>query len=131
MADQSGPESQTTLLIVCNRTFNQVVACPEADKVGLKEALKAFKASVVPVPKFSSHHALRRQLLLQEFDDPVTGPIISTLGNRTWYQPVTEKPREGAVEVWELINTTPDAHPIHVHLIRFTVLNQQPFDLDR
>ena len=123
---ESGPESQLHSLCV-NTT--QVVACPEADKVGAKEALEAFKDSVVPVPTIKFHHARRRRLLLQEFDDLLTGPIISTLGNRTWYQPVTEKPREGAVEVWELINTTPDAHPIHIHLIRFKVLSQQPFDL--
>jgi spore coat protein A len=41
---------------------------------------------------------------------------------------VVNFPREGAVEVWEWINTTPDAHPIHVHLIQFKVLNLQPFD---
>jgi spore coat protein A len=35
---------------------------------------------------------------------------------------------EGSVEVWEWINTTPDAHPIHMHLIQFQVLNQQPFN---
>jgi FtsP/CotA-like multicopper oxidase with cupredoxin domain len=33
-----------------------------------------------------------------------------------------------SVEVWEWINTTPDAHPIHMHLIQFQVLNQQPFN---
>jgi spore coat protein A len=33
-----------------------------------------------------------------------------------------------AVEVWEMINLTPDAHPIHVHLIQFQVLNQQPLN---
>jgi spore coat protein A len=65
---------------------------------------------------------------LQEFDDENGNPIVSLIENRTWRDPVIDFPREGAVEVWEWINTTPDAHPIHVHLIQFKVLNLQPFD---
>jgi len=34
------------------------------------------------------------------------------------------------VEIWRLINTTGDAHPIHVHLVHFFVLDRQPFDSD-
>ena len=39
----------------------------------------------------------------------------------------TELPRVGATEEWEIINTTADAHPIHVHLIQFQVLSRQSF----
>ena len=42
---------------------------------------------------------------------------------------VSETPQEGATEVWELINLTPDAHPIHIHLIQFQVISRQPFDV--
>ena len=63
-----------------------------------------------------------------EYDDAAGNPIESTLGNRTWTDAVTETPAVGAVEVWEMINLTPDAHPIHVHLIQFQVLNQQPLN---
>jgi spore coat protein A len=35
------------------------------------------------------------------------------------------------VEIWRLINTTDDAHPIHVHLVRFQVLDRRPYDVDR
>ena len=34
----------------------------------------------------------------------------------------------GSVEVWRLINITEDAHPIHVHLVQFQILDRQPFD---
>jgi bilirubin oxidase len=40
---------------------------------------------------------------------------------------VTENPTRGATEVWELHNFTEDAHPIHLHLVQFEVLNRQPF----
>src|SRR5262249_57950395 len=36
-----------------------------------------------------------------------------------------------STEIWRIINTTEDAHPIHVHLVQFQVLDRQPFDTDR
>ena len=38
---------------------------------------------------------------------------------------VTENPAVGATEVWEIYNFTADAHPIHVHLVQFQVVNRQ------
>lgn len=43
---------------------------------------------------------------------------------------MTEAPRAGSVEVWRIINTTGDAHPIHIHLVQFQILDRQPFDPD-
>jgi FtsP/CotA-like multicopper oxidase with cupredoxin domain len=40
---------------------------------------------------------------------------------------ITELPEVGSVELWELINLTADAHPIHVHLSQFQILNRQQF----
>lgn len=42
-----------------------------------------------------------------------------------WHDPVTEKPRVGDTEIWELHNTTPDAHPIHVHEVVFQVIDRR------
>ncbi len=41
---------------------------------------------------------------------------------------MTEKPVLGTVEIWEFINTTEDTHPIHLHLVRFQLLERQHFD---
>jgi len=38
---------------------------------------------------------------------------------------VTENPRLGNTEQWEIYNFTPDAHPIHVHLVRFQVVGRR------
>jgi FtsP/CotA-like multicopper oxidase with cupredoxin domain len=38
---------------------------------------------------------------------------------------VTENPTVGDTETWELYNFTEDAHPIHLHLVRFAVMNRQ------
>jgi len=38
---------------------------------------------------------------------------------------VTENPGVGDTEVWEIYNTTADAHPMHIHEIAFEVVNRQ------
>ena len=44
---------------------------------------------------------------------------------RRWMDPVTENPAVGATEVWEIYNTTADAHPMHVHELVFEVVNRR------
>jgi FtsP/CotA-like multicopper oxidase with cupredoxin domain len=41
-----------------------------------------------------------------------------------WMDPITENPAVGATEEWEIHNFTEDAHPIHVHLVKFKVLGR-------
>ena len=43
-----------------------------------------------------------------------------------WADPITQNPVLGATEDWEIYNYTIDAHPIHVHLVRFQVIDRQP-----
>ena len=38
---------------------------------------------------------------------------------------VTENPAVGATRMWELYNTTADAHPMHIHEITFEVVNRE------
>ncbi len=89
---------------------------------------------------------LTRSLILIEQEDPYsTAPVVVLLNNTSYNglnpynnQPVpdsmpfnngsiyvTELPQVGATEIWEIVNMTPDAHPIHIHLIQFQVLNRQ------
>jgi FtsP/CotA-like multicopper oxidase with cupredoxin domain len=49
---------------------------------------------------------------------------------RPWRDRVTENPAVGATEMWELYNTTGDAHPIHIHEVTVEVLNRQDIDVD-
>jgi spore coat protein A len=53
---------------------------------------------------------------------PVPGSTL-VLGNY-----LTEIPNEGDTEVWEIVNTTMDSHPIHLHLTQFQLINRQPYD---
>ena len=69
-----------------------------------------------------------RNLELSEADRASDGyPIIGQLDGLHWSDPVTENPKAGTTEVWNLVNTTGDAHPIHVHLVEFQVLERQRF----
>ncbi|MGD8629628.1 MAG: multicopper oxidase [Gammaproteobacteria bacterium] len=38
---------------------------------------------------------------------------------------VTENPTLGDTEIWEIYNFTADAHPIHLHLVRFEVIDRE------
>jgi spore coat protein A len=98
--------------------------------------------SLVPVPLMDTATAtVTRDITINEDDSTLDNPIIGTLGapgpdraapyGRHWYEAVTETPRAGAIEVWRLINTTGDAHAIHIHLVRFQVIDRRPFDPDR
>ncbi|HVZ37541.1 MAG TPA: multicopper oxidase domain-containing protein, partial [Polyangiaceae bacterium] len=61
---------------------------------------------------------------------PDPNHMLMLLGGKRWRDPVTEKPQLGSVEIWEFMNLTDDTHPIHLHLVRFVVLERQKFDAD-
>ncbi len=57
------------------------------------------------------------------------GRLMFMLEDKTWTDPVTIKVELGSVEVWNIINSGAAAHPIHVHLVEFQILNRQPYDV--
>jgi spore coat protein A len=48
-----------------------------------------------------------------------------------WRDPISDFPVLGSTEVWELVNTLPDAHPFHVHLVDFQVLDRRDYDVKK
>jgi FtsP/CotA-like multicopper oxidase with cupredoxin domain len=68
-----------------------------------------------------------------EEGEEVEGPVEALLGTvaagvwtqRKWMDAVTENPDIGATELWEIYNTTADAHPMHIHEIAFEVVNRE------
>src|SRR4029453_14861275 len=42
-----------------------------------------------------------------------------------WMDDVTENPLPGAIEIWEIHNFTEDAHPIHIHLVQFEIIERE------
>ncbi len=83
-----------------------------------------------PVPKIPESAAVKtRTLSLVEIDDLVQRPVTMLLNNVHWSMPVTENPVLDSTEIWSLLNTTDDAHPIHLHLVRFQILDRRSFDV--
>ncbi|HKT03644.1 MAG TPA: multicopper oxidase domain-containing protein [Rugosimonospora sp.] len=114
-------------------------------------ATGALAAGVTPNAK--------RQLVLFEFEDPFGNngntagtPVEDLINNTRWSGrrdgggnvPIpgsgsdqssqglylTELPRIGSTEVWEFLNLTVDAHPIHIHLVQFQLINRQAVAID-
>ena len=66
-------------------------------------------------------------------DGSLGAPTSEFLANNTgakptlWSDDIVTNPALGATETWELWNYTMDGHPIHLHLVKFKVLNREPF----
>ena len=89
----------------------------------------SIPATLRPVARIEESAAIqKRQLALVEVDDLVGRPVQMLLNNARWHDPVTEKPILNSTEIWELINTSDDSHPIHLHLVRFQVLDRRNFE---
>jgi spore coat protein A len=92
----------------------------------------SLPAHLSSVPLLSPSSAVRtRDLVLTELDSDAGNPIMAMINGAHWDDPVTESPKAGSVEIWRIINTTGDGHPIHIHLVQFQILNRQPFDVDQ
>jgi spore coat protein A, manganese oxidase len=86
---------------------------------------------VLPAPTPLPPESVTRPLALMEemsqfFDDSPAEALLGTvegdpnvvegiLTKRLWMDEVTENPALGSTEVWEIYNTTADAHPMHIH----------------
>jgi spore coat protein A len=84
-----------------------------------------------PMLPLNPAHAVReRMLALTEMDRPSDGyTMMGMLGGKHWDDPITEDPKAGTMEIWSFLNTTGDVHPMHIHLVKFQVLNRQAFDV--
>jgi len=95
-----------------------------------KPSALALPQTLRPVPRTPESQAIRtRRLTLDEVMDPVQQSMGMMLNRTPWHAPVTEKPVIDTTEIWELINLTEDTHPIHLHLVRFQLLERRPFDV--
>jgi len=75
---------------------------------------------------------IARTVTLQEVDDPNVpgGDPIVVLNNMLWDTPTPDAMQQGTTEIWSIVNATVDAHPIHLHLAQFRILDRRPFDVD-
>jgi spore coat protein A len=90
---------------------------------------KALPATLRAPTRLDASVAVKtRKLTLDERMNDVQNSMGMLLNNTPWHMPITEKPVLGTTEIWELVNLTDDSHPIHLHLVRFQILDRRRFD---
>ncbi len=100
----------------------RVSSAKVTDASSLPDALR-------PVPRIPESQAVQTRLLtLDEHVNKSGNPTMLLLNESHWGMPVTEKPVLGSTEIWTLINPTNDSHPIHLHLVRFQILDRQNYE---
>lgn len=90
----------------------------------------ALPAMLRPAPRIPESAAvITRELTLADYQNRLGRSNVMLLNGAHWAMPVTEKPVLNSTEIWSFINLTDDSHPIHLHLVRFQVLDRRPYDL--
>jgi spore coat protein A, manganese oxidase len=85
--------------------------------------------SLRPVPRIPESQAVKTRLLtLDEVDNSVGEPVMMLLNGSRWHQPITEKPVLNSTEIWSFMNPSDDSHPIHLHLVRFQILDRRRYE---
>jgi FtsP/CotA-like multicopper oxidase with cupredoxin domain len=133
----------------------RVVAASSVDTSTLPEALAPLLPSRtrLPAPDLTRNLSLNElesgtvqvisrgggrviQLHCDSPDAVAFGPTMALLGTAEdgaaqpsqWHEPVTENPALGATEVWAIHNLTEDAHPIHIHMVMFEVVERESLE---
>src|SRR5665811_2286343 len=96
--------------------------------------LRDLRSNTAPITRLDRLRVDKtRSMSLVEVHDPDTGdPTMVLMNNRNFLDPAGQTTvKSNTLEQWEFINTTVDAHPMHLHFAQFQVLNRQKFDAGR
>ncbi|KAK4484179.1 hypothetical protein RD792_011400 [Penstemon davidsonii] len=74
-------------------------------------------------PKLSDA-SVTRYIAMYEYTSNIDEPTHLYINGKSYEAPVTETPKVGATEIWNVINLTEDNHPLHIHLGLFVALDQ-------
>jgi spore coat protein A len=89
----------------------------------------ALPSALRALPRLKEADAVRtRRLTLDETQNMVAESMGMLLNKTPWHMPVTEKPVLNTTEIWELVNLTDDVHPIHLHMVKFQILDRRRFE---
>src|SRR5277367_6453187 len=69
-----------------------------------------------------------RDFVLSERLDGQGRSLGVRINDKGYDDPVTEFVKLDSTEKWRFINTTDDAHPMHLHLVQFQILQRQGFN---
>ena len=119
--------------------FN-VGATTSGDTIAPLTATTNLRPVSGPIPTLTADSLNRKLMLFEAVDhfgrlQPLLGTITGINnqdgtpadGTFLWDDPITENPGFNKTEIWEIHNATVDAHPIHLHLVKFQILNRQKY----
>ena len=87
-------------------------------------------ATLQPRFRMSESSAVKtRELTIADHQNRLGRSSIMLLNGAHWGMPATETPLLNSTETWSFVNLTDDSHPIHLHMVRFQLLDRRPFDL--
>ncbi|XP_057425426.1 multicopper oxidase LPR2-like [Lotus japonicus] len=129
-------ESKSNVAILAN---DAKYPYPDGDSVD-EATSKVMKFNILPdkqvdmsrIPKMLLNYPIAglsgvshtRYIAMYEYTTDKGEPTHLYMNGKSYDAPVTETPKEGSTEVWNVINLTGDNHPLHVHLGLFKVLDQ-------
>ena len=113
----------------------QIMQFTVTSKVGWTAPLPAnLRLRTAPVTRLAGVPVVATQnIVLVEVHNAAGEPTMVLLNNRNFLDATGQPPSPvltvgtDTLEEWDLINTTVDAHPMHLHFTQFQVLNRQSF----
>lgn len=123
-------EDMSSLICVPEDPDGNIVAVPDSTPPACINDAEPFgpKAALLGLVDNPGPGATGVALLWTD-ETGVSQPVDFKMANGSVRQAlVTENPTEGDIEEWNIYNFTEDAHPIHLHLVRFQVTNRIGID---
>ena len=128
------PNRQTDRIMAFDVTMPFDAAVEDRFEPGLISQYQGNGTSVTNTRKVALFEGMdefgRLQPLLGVAEPTVDAAGNTVNGSIAWHSPTTENPALNSTEIWEIYNATGDAHPVHLHLVNFEVLDRQEFEAD-
>jgi len=130
--------TDTVMLFNVNQPLDTTI---DNTTIAAGDPIRSLSTPIIPIANAHNRAtgSITRQLTLNEVIG-AGGPLelvvnnskfnldLATPGCQTPECRETEIPLIGDVEIWEIINISADAHPMHTHLTTFQVLSREPFE---
>ncbi|ETA07255.1 copper oxidase [Gordonia alkanivorans CGMCC 6845] len=127
LCNDLAPPFQAAMLgeVAMTRFCCFIAGAARGDRRGVPTTLRGGRGRPARIPPIATPQRVRKVSVSQPYELRVP-PAIMSLNNLRYSDPQIEKPRAGTTERWDIINITPDPHPVHLHLVMFRILGRRP-----
>ena len=106
--------------------FRIVELTDQGNPGSIPSSLPAIERLATTLP---DRYLTLNEMMYMPIDIPIEADLGTVVdGPLKFADPITENPMVGDTEIWSIANLTADAHPIHLHLVMFQVIDRIPFD---